>query len=56
MVGKNACGIDRTKSRPLTHLFADRISSFRIALARRRAIREMEAMPFDIRKDIGWRS
>lgn len=52
----NTCGIGRTHSRTLHQVFADRLSSIRVAWARRRAIKELEAMPFDVRKDIGWRS
>lgn len=55
MSGKT-CGIGRTHSLKLHQVVADRLSSIRVAWARRRAIKELEAMPFDIRKDIGWRS
>lgn len=51
----NTCGAGRTHSRTLHQVFADRLSAIRVAWARRRAIKELEAMPFDIRKDIGWR-
>ncbi len=52
----NNCGTGRSHSRTLHQVFADRISSMKVAWARRRAVREMEEMPFDVRKDIGWRS
>jgi hypothetical protein len=55
MSGKN-CGCGRSHSRILPQFLADRLSSFKVAMARRRAIKELEAMPFDVRKDIGWRS
>jgi hypothetical protein len=52
----NICGTGRSHSRTLPQVFADRIASIRVAWARRQAIKELEAMPFDVRKDIGWRS
>ncbi|NTF17664.1 hypothetical protein G6L37_04575 [Agrobacterium rubi] len=43
-------------SRTFTDAVGRRVEALRSAWTRRRSIREMEAMPFDVRKDIGWRT
>jgi hypothetical protein len=56
-MSENFCGSSRTHShtRSLSGFVVGRISALRAAWARRQTMRELEAMPFDVRKDIGWR-
>lgn len=49
-------GKSRSNTRTLVHLVGEQIGAMRTAFARRRAMRELESMPYEIRKDIGWRS
>lgn len=54
-MSENCSGVARTHSRTLSGFVAGRISAFRTAWIRRQTMRELEAMPYDVRKDIGWR-
>lgn len=55
-MSNNRCGLGCSNSRTFSQVIGYHLGTFRTAIARRRAMRELEAMPLEARKDIGWRS